>query len=199
MALALLASPGAMAPSAPSEPAGPAAGDYVLDGRTASLIIKLSSVPGLPSPALRLTRLDGRLHYDPARWEATNVTISADPKSIETSRGPVAQRAKALFEPNRYPTIQFTSTSLRLGESDRGEAVGELTFHGVTRPLVISVVLQDSNPGGPGAEERLRFSGSGTLKRSDFGVSEGRWFVGDTVDLAFDLDFVKQPAGEAQR
>jgi polyisoprenoid-binding protein YceI len=196
MALALLAPAASGRPATTGDAAG---GDYVLDARSASLVVQLARVAGFPGPALRLTKLEGRLHCDPENWTATNVTISADPRSIEASGGPVARRAKALFEPEKFPTIVFTSTSIRWGEGERGEAVGQLTFHGVTRPLSLHVVLRDSNGAGTAAEGRLSFSGRGRVMRSQFGVREGFPLVGDPVDLTFNVDFVKQSAGDATR
>lgn len=191
-----------LAPAAPGPPpaaADAAAGDYVLDGAAASLVVQLPRVAGFPGPALRLTRLEGRLRYDPQNWSTTNVTISADPRSIQTSGGPVARRAKALFEPDRFPTIVFTSTSINWGEGDRGEAIGQLTFHGVTKPLILHVMLQDSGRAGAASEARLTFSGRGQVMRSQFGLDDGFPLVGDAVDLVFNVEFVKQAPGEAMR
>jgi polyisoprenoid-binding protein YceI len=175
------------------------AGDYLLDSRAASLVVDLPRVAGFRPPVLRLTKLEGRFHYDPANWEATNVTISADPRSIDASSGPVARTAEMLFEPDKFPIIRFTSTSLSWVEHDRGEVVGDLTFHGVTNPVTLEVALQDFNRVPSATEVRLRFSGRGKVKRSEFGISEGLPLVGDTVDLVFEVDFVKQPSGEAPR
>jgi len=196
MVLALLAP---AAPSPPPPAADAAAGDYVLDARSASLVVQLARVAGFPGPVLRLTKLEGRLHYDPQNWSATNVTISADPRSIQTSRGLVARRAKAQFEPDRYPTIEFTSTSIKWGEGERGEAVGRLTFHGVTRPLTLHVMLRDSSRTGPASDARLSFSGRGRVMRSEFGLHESFPFVGDAVDLVFNVEFLKQAPSEAMR
>lgn len=191
-----------LAPAVPSPPpaaADTAAGDYVLDGGAASLVVQLPRVAGFPGPILRLTRLEGRLRYDPQNWSATSVTISADPRSIQTSGGPVARRAKAQFEPDRFPTIVFTSTSIKWGEGDRGEAIGQLTFHGVTRPLILHVMLQESSRTGAASEARLSFSGRGRVMRSQFGLHDGFPLVGDAVDLVFNVEFVKHTAGEAMR
>lgn len=196
MALALLAPAARALPAATGEAV---AGDYVLDARSASLVVQLARIAGFRGPVLRLTRLEGRLHCDPEDWAATKVTISADPRSIEASGGPVARRAKALFEPEKFPTIVFTSTAIKWGEGDRGEAFGQLTFHGVTRPLTLHVVLRDADRAGAAAEGRLSFSGRGRVLRSDFGVHEGFPLVGDPVDLTFNVEFVKQPAGDATR
>lgn len=192
LAVALLAPIPGVALAAGGAPQEATAGDYVLDGRSAGLVIRLTGIVGFPAPAMRLTKLEGRLHYDPVRPAAASVTVSADPRSIQTSRSPVARYAKGLFEPEKFPTITFTSTTLTWN-GVRGEATGDLTFHGVTRPMTLSVALADSHGDGQGAEERVRFSGHGRLKRTDFGISEGRPFVGDTVGLSFDLEFVKRP------
>lgn len=196
MCLALVAPAARAASPAVSAPFDASPGRYVLDRHTASLVIHLS---GIGSPTLRLTRLDGRFRYDPAEWRQTRVAIDADPDSIVASRGYVAHRAALLFEPDKYPTIAFHSTSLKWTDADHGLAQGELTFHGVTRPVTLQVELKDAGPGGPDGAERVRFCGRGKVKRSDFGIREGFPFVGDSVNLVFDMEFVRQPTVEAQR
>jgi polyisoprenoid-binding protein YceI len=194
-AIALMLLAPVRAALAADEPLAASPGDYALDERAARLDIELSPrVAGFPTTVLHLTKLKGRFRYDPGQSE---VTVSADPRSIQTSGGLVGRRAKALFEPEKFPTIQFTSTSLRRLGGDRGEAVGELTFHGVTRPLVLTAVLKDTSHDGAGPQERLRFAGRGRLKRSDFGVKDSLFFISDNVDLVFDLEFAKQPASDA--
>ncbi|HKR86578.1 MAG TPA: YceI family protein [Phenylobacterium sp.] len=196
LVLALLAPvPGAA--QAAEEPRQATAGDYVLDSSTASLVIRLTGFIG-STTTLRLTKLEGRLHYDPARPEAASVTVSADPRSIQTSHTPVARYAKTLFEPQKFPIIAFTSTTLTW-DGASGDATGDLTFHGVTRPTTLNVSLADARRGASPTEERVRFLGRGQLKRSAFGLTQGRPFVGDTVSLSFDLEFVKPPTRSAQR
>jgi len=69
---------------------------------------------------------------------------------------------------------------------------GDLTFHGVTKPVTLDVTFNGSGPGMLGAGARLGFSGTGQIKRSDFGVNNVRQFAGDEVDLAFEIEFVKK-------
>lgn len=197
LVLALLVPfPGAA--QAAGEPLEATAGDYVLDGRSASLVIHPTGVLGFPAPTLRLTKLEGRLHYDPGRPSAASVTVTADARSLQTALSATGRYAKTLFEPDKYPAITFTSTTLTW-DGARGEAIGDLTLHGVTRPTTLSVVLVSSRQDASGTEERVRFSGRGRLKRSEFGITQGRPFVGDTVTLMFDLEFVKASGRSAQR
>jgi polyisoprenoid-binding protein YceI len=200
--LAAMTAPALLAPVLPcaaplwrDQPEAPA-GAYVLEPASASLVIKLPTFPGLPAPTLRLTKLEGRFDYDPANPDATEVTITADPRSMEAS-GPMARMAARQFAPDRFPTIAFTSTALRWEEADQGEMVGNLNFHGVTRPLTLQVVLEHFIPDTPTSGARFRFSGHGSVSRSDFGLTQGRPFIGDKVNLVFDMEFVRQPAGEA--
>jgi polyisoprenoid-binding protein YceI len=173
-------------------PPGLPAGAYVLDSRRANLVLKLPPVVGGAPASLRLTGLEGGFSYDPARWRATQVTIRADPRSVEEPDTAVGRLAVSLFEPDRYPTIEFRSATLSAGADGRGQLAGALTFHGVTRPLTLDVAF-DGVSGDPAGEVRTRFSGRGRINRSDFGITIGHPFVGNDVELAFDIDFVRGP------
>jgi polyisoprenoid-binding protein YceI len=43
-----------------------------------------------------------------------------------------------------------------------------------------------------GAGTRMGFSGTGRIKRSDFGVTNEKQFAGDDIDLSFEIEFVKK-------
>lgn len=182
----------AQADPAAGYPPGLPAGDYVLDVRRANLVLKLPPLVGGAPTSLRLTGLEGGFSYDPTRWRATQVTIRADPRSVEEPDTAVGRLAVSLFEADKYPTIEFRSETLSAGADGRGQLAGALTFHGVTRPLTLDVAF-DGVSGDRAAEVRTRFSGRGRINRSDFGITAGRPFVGDDVELAFDIDFVRGP------
>ena len=69
---------------------------------------------------------------------------------------------------------------------------GDLTFHGVTKPVVLDVTFNGVGPGILGAGTRLGFSGTTHLKRSEFGVTAMSQFAGDDLDLIFEVEFVKK-------
>ena len=124
----------------------------------------------------------------------STVNITVDVTTIDTG---VGARDNDLKSPNwfdvaQYPTATFTSTSI----SKSGDGVtinGNLTLHGVTKP----VVLQASAPKGPipGMDKKPHagFSGTTTIKRTDFGIGKApASVVGEDVSLTFDLDLAKQ-------
>lgn len=141
---------------------------------------------------MRFRALSGAFDYDPAHWQATKVTISIDPKSIDTEDNVFNRTVAGYFEPEKYPVISFASTALTTDGDGEGHLNGDLTLHGVTKPVVLDVAFNGVGPGLLGAGTRMGFSGTGKIKRSEFGVTGGRPFAGDTVDLEFEVEFVKK-------
>jgi polyisoprenoid-binding protein YceI len=190
---AVLALPGAAAADPTSRDPGRApAGTYELDRSHASLIVKVPHLGGLSRYTMRFNSLSGAFTYDPANWQATRVTIKVDPRSIDTGRWRFSRTVAGYFEPDRHPVILFSSTSLAPGADGEGRLSGELTFHGVTRPVTLDVVFNGVGPGLAGSGTRMGFSGTGRIRRSEFGVTGGRPFAGDEVDLVFEVEFVKR-------
>jgi polyisoprenoid-binding protein YceI len=188
----LLASGAAAADPTSRDPAKVPAGSYDLDPRHASLLVKVPHLGGFSRYTMRFRVLTGAFTYDPANWQATKVAISVDPKSIDTEDNAFNKTVAGYFEPEKYPVINFTSTALTTNEEGKGQLNGELTLHGVTKPVVLDVEFNGVGPGLLGAGTRMGFSGTGKIKRSEFGVTGGRPFAGDTVDLAFEVEFVKK-------
>ena len=88
--------------------------------------------------------------------------------------------------------ILFNSTGLTADAEGKGQLTGDLTFHGVTKPVTLDVAFNGVGPGLLGAGTRMGFSGQGKIKRSEVGVTQARPFAGDVVDLEFEVEFVKK-------
>lgn len=185
-----LAAP-ALAEPTSNDPAKAPAGHYELDARHAGLVVKVAHLGGFSRYTMRFNALSGGFDYDPASWQATRVTISIDPNSIDSEIPSFNKEIAGFFEPAKYPAILFVTTAAS-GTGGKGTVTGDLTFHGVTKPVTLDVTFNGSGPGMMGAGTRLGFSGTGRIKRSDFGVNNVRQFAGDDIDLAFEIEFVKK-------
>lgn len=174
-----------------TDPAKTPAGQYELDKRHASLIVRVVHM-GFSHYTMRFNGLSGSFVYDPASWQTTRATIIVDPKSIETTENSFDRTVAGYFEPDKYPVIQFVSTDLKATGDGQGELTGDLTLHGVTKPVTLNVVFNGAGPGLLGAGVRMGFSGVGRIKRSEFNVTGGRPWAGDDVDIMFDVEFVKK-------
>ncbi|CAN5444608.1 hypothetical protein BH10PSE4_BH10PSE4_28110 [soil metagenome] len=96
----------------------------------------------------------------------------------------------------KYPAITFRSTQVVVTGPNTAKITGDLTLHGVTKP----VVLEASFNGGYAGFEmdphaRVGFSAHGVFKRSDFGMGFGvpapgsTMGVGDEVDVRIETEF----------
>ncbi|HZZ33968.1 MAG TPA: YceI family protein [Phenylobacterium sp.] len=195
LALALGVSLAGAASANPSttDPAKVPAGDYVLDKRHASLTAKVVHM-GFSHYTLRLNGLDGSFTYDPTNWRETKVTVMVDPKSIDTHDLSFDKQIAGYFEADKYPVITFVSTAVTGGADGKGSVTGDLTFHGVTKPVTLDVTFDGAGRGITPLGTRLGFSGSTQIKRSDFGLSNFilNQFTSDEVDLIFEVEFEKK-------
>jgi polyisoprenoid-binding protein YceI len=168
------------------------AGTYALDKRHASLTVKVLHM-GFSHYTMRFDGLDGGFAYDPANWQATKVTFSVDPNSVDTNDPSFNKQIAGYFEADKYPTISFVSTSIQ-GQEGKGTMIGDLTFHGVTKPVTLDVTFGGAGHGVIPLGARLGFSGSTRIKRSDFGVTNFvlNQFTEDDVDVIFEVEFEKK-------
>ena len=189
----ILATPALAAPKS-QDPAAAPKGDYELDKRHASLVVKIPHLGGFSKFTMRFNRIDGAYAYDPAGWADTKLTFHVDPTSIDSGIPDFDKTiAGSYLEAGKYPTITFTSTSTKVeGTTGHGTVTGDLSFHGVTKPVTLDVTFNGVGPGLLGFGTRMGFSGAAHIKRSDFGVTAVSQFAGDDLDLIFDVEFAKK-------
>jgi len=193
LALTLLLGGPALANPSTTDPAKVPAGTYVLDKKHASLTARIVHM-GFSHYTLRFDGLDGSFTYDPANWQATKVTFTVDPKSVDTNDAAFNKQIAGYFEADKFPAITFISTAVEGGADGKGTVTGDLTFHGVTKPVTLDVTFDGAGHGITPIGTRLGFSGSTRIKRSDFGVSNFalNQFTSDEVDLTFEVEFEKK-------
>ena len=139
--------------------------------------------------------IGGSIVWNEGDITKSTVNVTIDVTTVDTG---VAARDADLksdhfFDVAKFPTATFVSTSV--SKSGGGLTVsGNLTLHGVTKP----VVLQVDGPRGPlpGMDKKPHtgFSATTTVKRTDFGIGTKYppSMVGDDVSLTIDLDMAKQ-------
>ena len=192
MAIALGASAAAStrAQDVSADPGSAEAGTYRLDKKHASVTLKVSHM-GLSYYTMRFDGVDASYVFDPHAQAAARLTVSIKADSIDTGDPAFnGQIARQFLDAAKYPTITFVSTAVRPGQGGKGEVVGDLTFHGVTRPVTLDVVYNGSGRGML-HEERMGFSGLAAIRRSDFGVKELIPLVGDDVTVLIEVEFAK--------
>jgi polyisoprenoid-binding protein YceI len=99
-------------------------------------------------------------------------------------------KGDSFFDGAKFPTIRFSAQDAPLATPDTPTAIaGELTMHGQTRPVTLSVRLAGVTPDEAPGLSVLHFTGTLSIERSQFGMGFGRPFVSDKVDLSIDAIF----------
>ncbi len=137
----------------------------------------------------------GTINFDEKDISKSTVNITIDVASIDTG---VAARDNDLksptfFDTTKFPTATFVSTSVAKA-ADGLTVTGNLTLHGVTRPVTLHVEGPTGPVNGMDHKPHMGFSATATVKRTDFDIASKfpAAVVGDDVNLIIDLDVAKQ-------
>jgi len=140
----------------------------------------------------------GTIIADPADWSTASVEVVAQTSTIDTNneRRDADLRSDNHFDADANPTVAFKSTKVTRFAGDSVTVAGNLTMHGVTRPVVLRGHLNGIT-GVPG-KRRAGFEAETTINRKDFNMTwnrivEGSSMVGDEVRIEIDIAAVEQP------
>ena len=117
----------------------------------------------------RFTKFDGKIEIDREHPENSSVIAHIDVRSIDTGIGKRDNhlRSPEFFAVEKYPAITFKSRSVKQTGPQAGDIVGDLTMHGVTKPITLHVKLLAS----PGETKQTRWAvTTDPLRRRDFNL-----------------------------
>lgn len=89
------------------------------------------------------TTASGKLTLDPDNVEKSSITVTIDAASVSTGFGPLDDhlKSKDFLEVETYPEITFVSTSVKKTGDKTADVSGDLTIHGVTKPVTLKTTL----------------------------------------------------------
>ena len=106
-------------------------------------------------------------------------------------------RSADFFDAETHPELSFASTAIEPVDEETFRIAGDLTLHGITRPITLEAVVQGTDVD-PWGNDRVGLEVVGQLKRSDYdmkfnqALGSGNMLVGDKVKLVLDISAVKQ-------
>jgi len=136
----------------------------------------------------------GTLQYDPAKVSVSKLSVSIPVQSILTTVQPLSDELKSdhWFDVARFPTATFSSTKVTATGNGAITVVGDLTLHGITKPVTLRARLVGSGTNPMDKAFTVGFEATGTIKRSDFEIKQYLPLLGDDVQLniagAFELE-----------
>ena len=142
----------------------------------------------------RFTDFAGTVVADPAKPEAATVEFTVKAASIDTAqiKRDTHLRSADFFDAEKFPEISFKSTKMKATGKDKYDVTGNLTMHGVTKPVTLRVT--NLGTAGAGKDAKFGFEAATTLNRKDFGIvwnkalDNGGYMLGDDVIVTINLE-----------
>lgn len=137
-------------------------------------------------------KFDATLVSSKDDFSDAQIEMTADVKSINTE---VEMRDNDLrdnwFEVSKYPDLTFKSTVFKKITGNKYVLAGNITIHGVTKPITFAVVYNGKAQSPFSKKYSCGFTITGKLKRSDFGIGhETIPTVSDVIDLKSNVEFI---------
>lgn len=101
-------------------------------------------------------------------------------------------QGKSFFDTAQFPTATFVSNKVEVTGKNTAKVFGTLTLHGVSKPVVLNVKLNEAGVSLITNKMTLGFSGTTTLKRSDFGINTLLPGLSDEVQIDIGSEAYKQ-------
>ncbi len=167
------------------------------DGTHAKVGFSISHF-GISETEGKFTKFDGTVQSDKVDFSDAEIEITIDVNSIDTEE---AQRDKHLkspdfFDVEKFPTITFRSTSWESTGKNTYKLTGDLTMHGVTKPVILDAKYKGTVVD-PYNNTKAGFKLSGVLDRTDYGLewngvlAAGGVLVGNEVNLDINIELIK--------
>ncbi len=180
----------AAAPPVIHDPARVQPGTYTVDPTHTQVLFSVLHL-GFTQYYGNFSGVSGSLSVVPQQPSAMAVTISVPVASVSTTSPKLDGELKSAdwLDAARYPTMVFRSQTVTPTGATTADVAGTLTLHGVTLPLTLHATFVGAGVNILDHKETVGFQLSGTVKRSDFGVTKYVPLVSDDVVLMISAAF----------
>lgn len=141
------------------------------------------------------TDFSGTFEYEPGKPEAWSVTAQIQLASIDTDNSDRDDhlRGPDFFEVEKYPVMTFRSTGVKMDSDTEGKLMGELTLHGVTKPVTLDMEFNGAVTD-PWGNHKVGFSATGKIDRKDWDLTfnkaldAGGLLIGEDVKIDIEIE-----------
>jgi polyisoprenoid-binding protein YceI len=141
----------------------------------------------------RFNEFDGSFSYDTEDPDNSSIEVQINTASLDSNH---AERDKHLrgedfLDVDQYPEAAFKSTSVDLDGDGTGTLTGELTLHGVTKPVTLEIEEIGAGPD-PWGGYRRGFQGSTSFALKDFGIDYDLGPASTHVEMILSVEGIRQ-------
>jgi len=133
----------------------------------------------------------GTFSFDAAKPEASKINVDLKTASLFTNHAERDKHisSKDFLDVAKYPDAKFVSTAVKSTGEKTADVTGDLTLHGVTKPIAIKATFNGEGKD-PWGGYRAGFNGTSTLNLNDFGI-KGPGPTSQTLDLDISFEGVQ--------
>lgn len=157
---------------------------YKIDANHTDVVASWSHF-GFSNPIAHFGQVDGSITYDPAKPSSSSVEVTIPLAGLNSHVAAFDEhlRSEDFFDAAKYPAITFKSTQVEAAGDKKLKVSGDLTVHGVTKPVVLDVTINKVGEQPLAKRAAAGFDASTTIKRSDFGIAKYVPNVSDEVTI----------------
>jgi polyisoprenoid-binding protein YceI len=155
---------------------------------------------GFSNPIADLGLGEGKVVFDEQHPAQSSVEVTLPLAKLDTHVPALDQHLKQadFFDADKYPTVTFKSTKVQPLDGNKFKVTGDLTVHGVTKPVVLDATLNKVGPHPMTKAQAIGFDATATLNRSDFGVGAYVPNVSDEITIRITTEGAVPKTGAAQ-
>ncbi|HYA17033.1 MAG TPA: YceI family protein [Bryobacteraceae bacterium] len=145
------------------------------------------------------SHVQGTVTWDPGNPAAAAVDVTIDATTVNTHEPQRDAHLKSadFLDVEKFPTITFKSTRITPNAENELDVTGDLTIHGVTKPVTLKVEGPTAETKDPWGNTRMGASARTKIKRSEFGLTwnaaleTGGILVGDDLKIEIEVSLIK--------
>jgi polyisoprenoid-binding protein YceI len=172
------------------DPAAVQAGAYDVEPLHTRVLFSVSHM-GFTTWYGEFTNVSGSLNLDPKKPAGNALEIHIPVGTVSTTSAKLDGELKGdqWLDAAQFPEMVFKATKVTEAGKDTAKVTGDLTLHGVTKPVTLAVKFNGAGVNPLDKKYTAGFEVSGKIKRSDFGVKTYLPLIGDDVDLIISAGF----------
>jgi polyisoprenoid-binding protein YceI len=148
----------------------------------------------------------GTVAIDDKDVTKSKVDVTIDAKTIDTGNEKRDEhlRSADFFDVEKFPTITFKSTKVEAGDAGALKVTGDLTMHGVTKPVTLAVEPLAATIKDPWGRTVRGASATARIDRKDWGLTYNKTLdaggvaVSDEVKLELDVELAQVEPPKAE-
>ncbi len=174
-------------------------GEYLIDTAHSQVIFKVKHL-AISTVTGRFDTFEGTYNFDNDDIAKSTIETTIEAASINTNEKDRDDhlRSKDFLNVEQNPIITFKSKSIKKGDGNEFEIIGDLTINGITKEVTLDATYEGHVTSDPWGKERTAFIAETKINRKDYGITwnkvleAGGFVVGDEIRITLEVEGIRK-------